>query len=75
MYDFLDDPKKRMNACDVYSAMTEVVFEESEQTQQGKWDSKENWTYLPMKAISVLCSPRLVKMRQYPWELICTFVN
>lgn len=36
MYDFLDDPKKRMNACDVYSAMTEVVFEESEQTQQGK---------------------------------------
>lgn len=38
MYGFLDDPRKSINACVDCSAMTAVVFEESEQTQWGKWD-------------------------------------
>lgn len=33
-----------------YAAMTEFLFQESEKTQAG---NKEDWTYLPMRAILI----------------------
>lgn len=74
IYDFLDNLPARDKLmliigkdCSCVLRMRTLCFKNANDIQKG------NWTYLPMTAVSVLSS-ELQKIREFPFELIFTFV-